>query len=612
MGRKPTEWYKGQCEAKGIDHSSFSKQKHYIDALQKAERDAEGDGSASDADIADVGNTDNPGKAGDEEEEEEEEEEEVDHGDSRDTTRRGRGSHVSADEEGNKSSSSSDSSDDDDGEKATARRKAGAKAWREGYKDASRNDAGNCKDTFAFADPGARTREAEARDPLKVDTVVRNRYEAQLRSASFFESRGALASKSTSTTDLDWRCPCKKKGCCRVYWHRLVNGNWKCTIATGKRCIGEYDVEIRKQFGNSVYTIHMFCHLVAHLHDPGNRRKLKNKDMQQVLAPYIHNKLSDTFLSRLAQLVRDVSASTGDEKSVEWVYAVAAALENKGWGVDVETMDAGEMQKVVNTIAQTEHYYDQKEKKAKAKAAKKPFKATKFQKRNAPQVAATDDDGNPVAYLRRWALTSPYLPTVVQHTPLITASDFTHATTRDGGVFGVRVLQDAGGSILPLAITFNYGNEDKRAWAYMNGETLKALPEYDSDKYVDITDRCKGEPDAHNEVIPNTRSFYDPHHMRGNIKDMVNKSAADAYSGAVTAYPERKLRKLLRQFPKALEKYLRAIEQEKLYKCLCPGLRGRGTSNAAKSFNEMSRPVSIGGFGGDMSLLMSQVKICSP
>ena len=106
--------------------------------------------------------------------------------------------------------------------------------------------------------------------------------------------------------------------------------------------------------------------------------------MQQVLAPYIHNKLSDTFLSRLAQLVRDVSASTGDEKSVEWVYAVAAALENKGWGVDIETMNAGEMQKVVNTIAQTEHHYDQKEKKAKAKAAKKPFKATKFQKRNAP------------------------------------------------------------------------------------------------------------------------------------------------------------------------------------------------------------------------------------
>ena len=165
MGRRPTAWYKEQCEAKGIDHSRFSKQKHYIDALQKAEQDAEGDGSAYNADIADVENTDYPGEAGDEEEEEKDEEE-VDHGDNRDTTRRGRGSRVIADEEENKSSSSSDSSDDDDGEKATARRKAGAKAWREGYKDASRNDAGSSKDTFAFADPGARTLEAEARDPL--------------------------------------------------------------------------------------------------------------------------------------------------------------------------------------------------------------------------------------------------------------------------------------------------------------------------------------------------------------------------------------------------------------------------------------------------------------
>mmetsp|Transcript_1211 Transcript_1211/g.3759 ORF Transcript_1211/g.3759 Transcript_1211/m.3759 type:complete len:407 (+) Transcript_1211:138-1358(+) len=172
-------------------------------------------------------------------------------------------------------------------------------------------------------------------------------------------------------------------------------------------------------------------------------------------------------------------------------------------------------------------------------------------------------------------------------------SDFAHARTGPanlGGIIGARLAQDANNCLADLAIVRCLGNEDKKAWLFLNDATEQACPNYDVPDQIDAHDGQKGATSAHKQSFKKAKEVRDKRHRKDNIAARAaskggGQAACEFYEQAFRARTLEELAAIKATFPPLIAEYLNQISDEMQYPAGRGGWWGHAGSSPAESHN---------------------------
>ncbi|KAJ1447453.1 hypothetical protein M885DRAFT_575894, partial [Pelagophyceae sp. CCMP2097] len=217
-----------------------------------------------------------------------------------------------------------------------------------------------------------------------------------------------------------------------------------------------------------------------------------------------------------------------------------------------------------------------------------------MRKRKAPRTVDTLPDEDPgVRYVTSYSLSPPKAGDWMEYSHRWSMSDFAHARTGPanlGGIIGARLAQDANNCLTDLAIVRCLGNEDKKAWLFLNDATEQACPNYDVPDQIDAHDGQKCATAAHQESFENAKEARDKRHRKGNILARAaakggGQTACELYEKAFAATTLEKLATIKATFPPAIADYLSQIRDKTQYPVTAGGWYGHCGSSPAESHN---------------------------
>ena len=361
---------------------------------------------------------------------------------------------------------------------------------------------------------------------------------------------------------------------------------WRCIRVCIRLCTDSFEKEQRQ--AQSAYQPHQLAHFAASQLEPAS---INVKQLKQTLAPYLQATPSDSWYGRVVYEAKCVKQGGTPEAALRDLLPLAAALREKAWTVEIDIKSPVEMQQIII---------------ASCRAAHKPADGT-FDVAKLPQV---DPNKNYITAIR---IAPPWARQAFGESAPVTNADFTFTKKMSGiqqtcrcsdnifsssrrlvscrrAIFGVVIALDANMQCLELIMTLEFDNEGTSTWTHMNKFTTNVIPDWNSDKVTNITDRHTSHRAAFERFM--VESLYDHYHVVQNLRKIryLGTAAVDAYKRAFHANSLQELADIKHNhFTDAMNAYFVKYPDSELYPVARPTIGKRVFGSAVEGLNAANR-----------------------
>ena len=142
-----------------------------------------------------------------------------------------------------------------------------------------------------------------------------------------------------------------------------------------------------------------------------------------------------------------------------------------------------------------------------------------------------------------------------------------------------------------------YGNETVASWRNLLNKAKEAVPAIDDDDTILLMDDFKGGRGVLDVFENDVERFICAFHRGQNIVGNLGVQAAALPIDAINAQTPKELAALKKKYPKKTKKYMEQRAGEEQYRCMCPNMGSRCTTQGAESANKVNKPFRISVFG---------------
>ena len=356
---------------------------------------------------------------------------------------------------------------------------------------------------------------------------------AELAVCELYEKKGKLsvvsgrAGLEKGPARLAVGCSCGGANCGRFNINFSIAAKvWTCSRATRFECS---NLAVPSQrFGTTAYTPQMLAPLLLRLMVEGD--DVTAREVRATVSNTAGRNLSATYIKSTRMAARQ--QFDGDPvEALAMMPALAAALIEQNWKVEIFTRNADEMRLELLRIAEAKH--------AEWNASREAPLRTRFDPTVVPTLP-TD-----AKYLFGFAISPPSAEQLHERSQHFASSDFAHCTEVKGlgGVLGSRYASDSNKALADIAHVRLLANEDEAAWTMLNKATLRAVPSFDRADQVDASDGDKGGKASKKKIFLLVKSFLDFKHRAEALAKSGGKATADAYREAFHAKWRRRHRR---------------------------------------------------------------------